>query len=97
MSWGFAVGLGLGLVHLLAFQRMLAGLLGREGSEATPRSWALLAGGRFALTTLGGAVAIGLGVSPVGLAGGLLVTLWVARVGFWLVGRSQQGLKEMSA
>lgn len=94
---GFAVGLGLGLIHLLAFRRMLAALSIREGSGATSRSWALLAGGRFAMTTLAGGAAIGLGVSPVGLAAGLLATVWVARLGFWLLGRSQEGSKEISA
>jgi len=49
------------------------------------------------MTTLAGAAAIGLGVSPVGLAGGLLVSLWGGRAVFWLLGRSQRGSKEMSA
>lgn len=49
------------------------------------------------MTTLAGGAAICLGVSPVGLAAGLLATVWVARLGFWLLGRSQEGSKEISA
>jgi hypothetical protein len=95
--WGVAVGLGLGFIHLLAFQKMLAGLFICEGSGSTSRSRILLTGGRFAVTTLAGGAAIGLGVSPVGLAVGLLATVWMARLGFWLLGRSQEGSKEISA
>ncbi len=97
MILGVVVGSALGALHLFLFHKALQALTAREGSGLVGRSWALVAGGRLVLTTLVGATAIRIGVSPLGLAAGLLLALSGGRVGTWLAHRPKKASKEISA
>ncbi len=92
------VGALLGALHLWCFAQGVGGLLVSQGSGAPRRRWGAFVGGRWAMTAgLGGAAVVLGELPPVGVALGLLLVLWAARVGLWLVARETPASKERSA
>lgn len=82
-DWRLAAGFGAGLgaLHLLVFSRGVGALMDREGSGPSRRRSAILAGGRFLMTFLMGYAAVRLwGLSPIGLGGGLVLSVFMARI-----------------
>ena len=97
LALAFLVGALTGGLHLLLFARGLSGLLASEGSGSSRRRWGLVAGGRLAITAaLGGAAVVLGGLSPTGVAAGVLVVLWAARAGAWILARDKPASKERS-